>query len=92
VKQEDFYQQAPEQPVVGIGEKEEPGEQKLYQSKKEELISYRIQQGDTLSKLAKKFLGSGGKYRILMKINQIENPDLIIAGQLINIPKTDKKE
>jgi hypothetical protein len=47
-------------------------------------MSYRIQSGDTLSALAKRYNTSVGD---LMKANpQIKNADLIYAGKTLNIP------
>lgn len=50
---------------------------------------YTIQRGDTLSKIAKHFYGSGSKYPVIFEANRevIKNPDLIYPGQVVRIPK-----
>lgn len=45
---------------------------------------YVVKKGDTLSGIASKY---GTTYQKLAKYNNIENPDLIIVGQTIKIPK-----
>lgn len=47
--------------------------------------SVTVQKGDTLSGIAKKYLGSTSKYKTLAKINDIDNPNLIHVGQKINL-------
>lgn len=48
---------------------------------------YLIKKGDTLSRIA---LNYNTTYSYLAKINNIDNPNLIIAGTYINVPKTIK--
>jgi LysM repeat protein len=49
---------------------------------------YTVKSGDTLSKIAKEYLGSPNKYMDIFNINKdvLKNPDLIHAGQTIKIP------
>lgn len=49
---------------------------------------YTVQSGDTLSKIAKQFLGGADKYMAIFKVNQdvLKNPDLIKVGQQLKIP------
>ena len=49
---------------------------------------YVIQQGDTLSAIAKKFLGNANAYPKIFEANRevIQDPDKIYAGQKIRIP------
>jgi nucleoid-associated protein YgaU len=49
---------------------------------------YAVQSGDTLSKIAKKHLGSSDKYMALFHANKdvLKNPDLIKVGQKLKIP------
>ena len=47
---------------------------------------YTIQSGDNLSKIAKRFYGSANKYAEIAHANDIDNPDLIKAGQQLNLP------
>ncbi|MFI3227909.1 MAG: LysM domain-containing protein [Clostridia bacterium] len=46
---------------------------------------YIVQKGDTLWGIAKRFLGSGELYPMLVTLNNIKNPNLIYAGQEIKI-------
>jgi len=50
---------------------------------------YVIESGDTLWKIAAKFLGDGSKYPEIFEANRevIEDPDKIFVGQKIRIPK-----
>jgi len=49
---------------------------------------YVIQKGDTLSGIAKQFLGNAGDYPKIFEANRevIKDPDLIYPGQKIRIP------
>ncbi len=49
---------------------------------------YEIQSGDSLSKIAKQFLGDANKYPEIFAANKevIKDPDLIYPGQKIRIP------
>ena len=47
---------------------------------------HEVASGDTLSAIAKKYLGNAGKYMEIAKFNEISNPDAIKAGQVIRIP------
>jgi nucleoid-associated protein YgaU len=49
---------------------------------------YTIVKGDTLSKIAKRFYGESGKYRLIFEANKgiIKNANLIFPGQVIRIP------
>mgnify|MGYP001556381833 CR=1 FL=1 len=49
---------------------------------------YVIEKGDTLSAIAKKYLGSASKYPEIFEANRevIKDPDLIYPGQTIRIP------
>lgn len=55
----------------------------------EESRFYVIQSGDTLSKIAKEFYGSGSKYPLIFEANRevIKDPDKIYPGQTIRVPK-----
>ena len=59
-----------------------PGGEGKSEEKKKETV-YTVKAGDTLSEIAAKY---GTDYMTLAKINGIENPDLIFAGQKIKIP------
>ncbi len=49
---------------------------------------YTVKTGDTLSKLAKRFLGSSGKWSVLAEANRIANPNRLRVGQVLTIPDT----
>jgi nucleoid-associated protein YgaU len=50
--------------------------------------TYTVKAGDTLSKIAKEFLGDANQYMKIFEANrdQLSNPDLIKPGQVLNIP------
>jgi nucleoid-associated protein YgaU len=50
--------------------------------------SYTVQSGDTLSAIAKRFLGDGNKYMAIFNANkdQLSDPDKIKPGQVLKIP------
>jgi nucleoid-associated protein YgaU len=54
---------------------------------------YTIESGDTLSKIAKKYLGDAMAYPKIFEANRevIKDPDLIYPGQKIRIPMGDVK-
>ncbi len=49
---------------------------------------YTVQPGDTLSKLAKQFLGSPDKFKAIFELNTdvLKDPDMIKVGQKLRIP------
>lgn len=57
------------------------------------MATYTVQKGDTLSAIAKKY---GTTYQEIAKVNNISNPNLIYAGQKLNIgenaPKTNTQK
>ena len=48
--------------------------------------SYTIKSGDNLSKVSKLFYGNANKYQQIADANGISDPNLIKAGQQINVP------
>jgi LysM repeat protein len=50
---------------------------------------HKVRSGDTLSKLAKKYLGDPMRYPEIFKANQpmLTDPDKIMVGQVLRIPK-----
>ncbi|MGL5208353.1 LysM peptidoglycan-binding domain-containing protein [Cetobacterium sp.] len=52
--------------------------------KNEDIYIYVIKSGDTLSKISKKV---GVSVKNLMLVNNIKNPNLIITGQSLILPK-----
>jgi len=49
-------------------------------------FEYKVQYGDSLSKLAKLYLNDALKFYLLAKYNDISNPGRLVVGQVINIP------
>ena len=50
------------------------------------VIIYRIRRGDTLWNISKRFLGRGERYVEIMKLNNLDSPDIGV-GQRLNLPK-----
>lgn len=48
--------------------------------------TYKVVKGDTLSQIAKKYLGDSSRYKEIAKLNKISNPNLIYVGQVIKLP------
>ena len=50
--------------------------------------TYTVVAGDSLSKIAKKIYGDGGRWKEIFEANKdtIKNPDLIHPGQTLKIP------
>jgi hypothetical protein len=48
---------------------------------------YTIKEGDTLSEICKELTGNGSKpyYEMVAKKLKINNPDIIIVGQILNL-------
>ena len=55
--------------------------------------TYTVQAGDTLSKIAKQFLGDANAYGAIFDANrdQLSDPDKIKPGQKLKIPQAAKK-
>ena len=51
--------------------------------------TYTVVEGDSLSKISKRFYGDANHWRRIFEANrdQIENPDLIHPGQVLRIPR-----
>ena len=51
-------------------------------------VTYTVQAGDTLSKIAKEYYGDSGQYRAIYEANRdkLDDPDDIRAGQELRIP------
>ena len=56
-------------------------------------VSYTVQSGDTLSAIAKKFLGNANEYMDIFNANrdQLTDPDMIKPGQVLKIPQHVRK-
>ena len=55
--------------------------------------TYTVQPGDTLSAIAKKFLGSANEYTNIFNANrdQLSDPDKIQPGQVLKIPQPARR-
>lgn len=53
-------------------------------------MKYTVQQGDTLSKIARDVLGNMALWPAIAELNDLKNPDLIFPGQVLILP--DKLE
>ncbi|MFN7944742.1 MAG: LysM peptidoglycan-binding domain-containing protein [Blastocatellia bacterium] len=51
-------------------------------------LTYTVQSGDTLSKIAKRFYGDAGHYQAIFNANtdQLSDPDRINVGQTLKLP------
>ena len=54
-------------------------------------VTYTVQKGDSLSKIAQAQYGDGKKWKAIFEANrdQITNPDLIHPGQVLKIPSKE---
>lgn len=54
----------------------------------EQGVSYTVQSGDTLSKIAKEFYGDANQHRRIFEANRdkLKHPDDIQVGQELSIP------
>ncbi len=52
--------------------------------------TYRIKEGDSLSEIAREFMGSAGRWRQLYELNRhaISDPDSIRAGTVLKVPSS----
>jgi ABC-type phosphate/phosphonate transport system substrate-binding protein len=73
-------------PKKEITSQSQPVEEMSQEVQTEQEIVYEVQKGDSLWKIAERFLGSGEKYSLILKYNKIDNPDHIFYGTKIIIP------
>ncbi|GAA5067119.1 LysM peptidoglycan-binding domain-containing protein [Lysobacter panacisoli] len=54
----------------------------------EQVQTYTVEKGDTLSHIAKRFYGKAGKWNAIFDANrdQLDDPDRIQPGQVLRIP------
>lgn len=50
------------------------------------MAKYTVQPGDTLGKIAAKFLGSASRYTEIAEANNMDNPNALSVGQVLVIP------
>lgn len=63
--------------------------EKFFKEKKS--FSYKVESGESLSMIARKFLDDPLQFHILAKYNDIENPNDLQAGQIIRVPGERKE-
>ena len=51
--------------------------------------TYKVKPGDNLMKISKQFYGEEGKYTLIMKANNITDPDKIQIDQVLKIPSAN---
>ena len=51
---------------------------------------YTVQAGDTLALIAKRLLGSAGKWSVIAEVNGLTNPNKLKVGQILMIPLQDQ--
>lgn len=51
--------------------------------------TYTAQPGDSYWSIAVKFLGDGRRYKEILELNQIENPNILLVGQVLKLPEKD---
>lgn len=51
-------------------------------------VTYTVQSGDTLAKIAREYYGNDGHYMRIFEANrdQLDDPDQLKAGQTLKIP------
>lgn len=59
-----------------------------------DIVEYKIQEGDTLDKIARKFYGAGSKWTLIFEANKdvIKSPEKIWPGMVLKIPNPTKQE
>ena len=60
------------------------------ETQQENVINYTVKKGDTLWAIAEQYLGSGTKYPQIASENNIQNPNLIYPGMLLNLSQTGR--
>lgn len=56
------------------------------------MTKYTVQSGDTLGKIAAKFLGKASRYMEIAELNKMDNPNALRVGQVLEIPVEEKEE
>ncbi len=53
------------------------------------MVTYTVQSGDTLGRIARKFYGDASRYPLIVSANRITDPDELAVGQQLVIPDAD---
>jgi LysM repeat protein len=85
---ENTGEKAVEKKEVAVEAVEQKAEEKSNEIIVTEAQKYKVQDGDTLQKIAKKFYGSMKKWTLIYEANKanLKGPDKIFPGQIIDIP------
>lgn len=72
----------------------EPRKEEVKKERQIQEITYTVQKGDTLQKIAKKYLGKTSRWPEIYEENKdvIKSPEKIYPGQVIVIPQTLEEE
>lgn len=62
------------------------GEEELEMEEPATPVTYEVKKGDTLYQISRKFYNDPQKYKLIMEANGIEDPNKIMAGQILVIP------
>ena len=76
----------PPQSVAQPHQETAPSEQAT-QPQEKHIEIYIVEEGDNLGYISKKFYGTSQKVGVIMEANGLDNPDKIICGQELKIPK-----
>ena len=55
-------------------------------------MEYIVKSGDSLSKIARDVLGNISLWPVIAKLNNIQNPDLIFPGDILQLPEQTTTE
>ncbi len=62
------------------------GERRAQQPKATTAGTYTVREGDTLGEIAQRLLGSSSKWREIVELNGIEDPDVVPVGTTLKLP------
>ena len=73
--------------------KQQPAAQGTSGTQSAQMTTYTVQSGDTLSAIAKRYLGNANEYMAIFNANrdQLSDPDTIKPGQVLKIPQHAQK-
>jgi nucleoid-associated protein YgaU len=54
--------------------------------------AYVVREGDTLAKIAKRFLGDEQQWTVIARANAIQDPETLEVGQRLTIPGREKSD
>ena len=79
--------------VTAAAKQQQPAAQGTTGTQTAPMTTYTVQSGDTLSAIAKRFLGNANDYMEIFNANrdQLSDPDMIKPGQVLKIPQHTHK-